>query len=149
MGVSLLHLLTFLPLNVLAQETREIFIYSPNERGGLHVACYDGGQWNEMGQVCSSDYGQWGAEKRMYHPTVCRAQDGTWRLVFQLNDRTPAFGAAYSRDLITWRPQDYPQVSLRALTGSLTSITRPQADRNAICRPRTISADLARTRKAR
>ena len=93
--------------------TREIFIYSPGERSGLHLAWYGDGQWNEMGQLCSSDYGQWGAEKRMYHPSVCRAQDGTWRLVFQLNDSAPAFAASYSRDLISWRPQDYPRVSTR------------------------------------
>jgi alpha-L-arabinofuranosidase len=113
LGALLLQLFAFSPVCLSAQDTCEIFIYSPNERGGLHVASYDGGQWNEMGQLCSSDYGQWGAEKRMYHPSVCRAQDGSWRLVFQLNDHTPAFAAAYSRDLITWRPQDYPQVSVR------------------------------------
>jgi len=91
--------------------THEVFIYSPNERSGLHIAWYGNGKWNAMGQLCSSDYGQWGSEKRMYHPSLCRAEDGTWRLVFQLNDHAPAFAAAYSRDLITWRPQDYPRVS--------------------------------------
>ena len=105
--------LALLPMHLMAQETREIFVYSPNERDGLRLACYGDGKWNDMGQLCSSDYGQWGAEKRMYHPSLCRAQDGTWRLVFQVNDRAPLFAAAYSRDLLTWRPQDYPQVSAR------------------------------------
>ena len=111
--MSVLLTVAFGQVGAQTEESREIFIYSPNERAGLHVALYDNGQWNEMGQLCSSDYGQWGAEKRMYHPSVCRAQDGTWRLVFQLNDRTPAFGAAYSSDLVTWRPQDYPMVTER------------------------------------
>ena len=97
---------------VSAQESR-IFIFSPDERAGLHVACHDGTLWQDLGQVCASDYGTWGAEKRMFHPSVTRAGDGTWRLVFGVNDRSPLLAAAYSRDLITWRPQDYPIMTTR------------------------------------
>ena len=86
----------------------QVFIYAPNERAGLHIAEQTNGGWQEIGQLCQSDYGTWGAEKRMYHPSVARANDGTWRLVFQINDKSPMFAAAYSRDLVTWRPQDYP-----------------------------------------
>jgi len=93
------------------QEKKSVFIYSPNERAGLHIAQYTGGEWQEIGQLCSSDYGTWGVEKRMYHPSVARANDGTWRLVFQVNDRSPLFAASYSRDLVTWRPQDYPVIT--------------------------------------
>ncbi len=93
---------------------REIFIYSPGEREGLHAAYLDfDSNWTEIGQLCSSDYGQWGAEKRMQYPNVVHASDGTWRAVWQLNDHTPAFAAAYSADLITWRPQDYPRMSTK------------------------------------
>ena len=92
-------------------QTDSIFIYSPNERQGLHAAVLDSGGWQHVGQLCSSDYGTWGVEKRMYHPSLCRAKDGSWRLVFQVNDRAPLFAAAYSRDLVTWRPQDYPRVT--------------------------------------
>jgi alpha-L-arabinofuranosidase len=49
----------------------------------------------------------------MFHPSVCRAQDGTWRLVFQVNDHSPQFAAAYSKDLVNWRPQDYPIMSTK------------------------------------
>ena len=77
----------------------------------MHIAQLSDNGWQEIGQLCSSDYGTWGAEKRMYHPSVTRAKDGSWRLVFQVNDRSPLFAAAYSRDLVTWRPQDYPIVS--------------------------------------
>ena len=87
---------------------QRIFVYSPGETRGLHIAIQENGAWREAGQLCSSDYGTWGAEKKMYHPSVCRASDGTWRLVFQVNDRAPLFAAAYSRDLVNWRPQDYP-----------------------------------------
>ena len=100
-----------------------VFIYSPDERSGLHIAARDDdGAWKEIGQLCSSDYGTWGAEKRMHHPSLCRAADGTWRLVFQVNDRSPVFAAAYSRDLISWRPQDYPIVSTKKC---LKPVVRP------------------------
>ena len=99
-----------------------VFIYSPDERAGLHIAVQEGGNWKELGQLCSSDYGTWGAEKRMHHPCLCRAADGSWRLVFQVNDRSPVFAAAYSRDLVTWRPQDYPIVSTRQC---LKPVVRP------------------------
>ena len=104
----LLGLFAMVAIAISAQETKKVFIYSPNERGGLHIAQYADDGWREIGQLCSSDYGQWGAEKKMIHPSVARATDGTWRLVFQVNDRAPLFAAAYSRDLVTWRPQDYP-----------------------------------------
>ena len=75
-----------------AQETPRtatVFIYSPNPNDGLHIARLNNQGWQHMGRLCSSDYGTWGPEKKMYHPSVCRAKDGTWRLVFQVNDRAP------------------------------------------------------------
>ena len=77
-----------------AQETRNVFIYCPGERAGLHIAQQVNDSWQEIGQLCSSDYSTWGAEKRMYHPSVTRATDGSWRLVFQINDHSPMFAAA-------------------------------------------------------
>ena len=108
------HLLFALALGVATMvkaQTDTLFVYSPDERQGLHAAVLDSTGWQHLGQLCSSDYGTWGVEKRMYHPSLCRAKDGTWRLVFQVNDRSPLFAAAYSRDLVTWRPQDYPRVN--------------------------------------
>ncbi len=101
-----------LSASVVAQ-SQSIFIYSPAPTDGLHVAERSQGAWHDLGQLCSSDYGTWGAEKKMHHPSLCRAKDGSWRLVFQVNDRSPVLAAAYSRDLITWRPQDYPIFSTR------------------------------------
>ena len=108
-------LLVLQTLSATAQtdDTRRVFIYSPGQTNGLHIALQQEDGWQEKGQLCASDYGTWGAEKRMYHPSVCRAKDGTWRLVFQVNDRAPLFAAAYSHDLVNWRPQDYPIMSTR------------------------------------
>ena len=94
-----------------ADDNRQVFIYSPDKNGGLHIAVQEGTKWREAGRLCSSDYGTWGAEKLMFHPSVTRAHDGTWRLVFQVNDHSPQFAAAYSNDLVNWRPQDYPVMS--------------------------------------
>ena len=99
--------------NAQTSESSRIFIYSPGQGDGLHIARQDGDMWHHAGRLCSSDYGTWGAEKRMFHPSVCRAKDGTWRLVFQVNDHSPQFAAAYSRDLVNWRPQDYPIMSTK------------------------------------
>ena len=92
-------------------DQKKVFFYSPNPNGGLRMAVLENDTWDDLGRLCSSDYGTWGAEKKMYHPSLCRANDGSWRLVFQLNDIAPLFGASYSRDLVTWRPQDYPRVN--------------------------------------
>ena len=93
-----------------------IFIYSPAPTEGLHIADQQAdGTWQHITRLCSSDYGPWGSGKRMLHPSITQAKDGTWRLVFQLDNQSPCFGAAYSSDLITWRPQDYPVVSTRGV----------------------------------
>ena len=97
---------TLLPAQT--DDTKRVFIYSPGQGDGLHIAVQENSLWRDAGRLCSSDYGTWGAEKRMFHPSVTRAKDGTWRLVFQVNDHSPLFAAAYSRDLVNWRPQDYP-----------------------------------------
>lgn len=87
----------------------QIFIYSPAPNQGLHLAYFtDEERWVDVGQLCASDYGPWGAEKKMYNPFVVKANDGTWRALWSVNQHAPQFAVAYSEDLITWRPQDYP-----------------------------------------
>ena len=107
-----------------------VFIYAPNPGAGLHLATQEDNVWKDLGQLCSSDYGTWGVEKKMYHPSLCRATDGSWRLVFQVNDRAPLFAASYSKDLITWRPQDYPLVSAKKC---LSPVVTPAGDYFSIC----------------
>ena len=125
MMMGFLALYAMMAMTVCAQDTKKVFIYSPGERAGLHIAQVTADGSQEIGQLCSSDYGTWGAEKRMYNPSLTRANDGTWRLVFQVNDRSPLFAAAYSRDLITWRPQDYPIVSTH---NCIAPVVHPSAD---------------------
>ena len=91
--------------------TCQIFIYSPDPKQGLHLAYLtEDERWVDVGQLCASDYGPWGAEKKMYNTFVVKAKDGTWRALWSVNDYSPQFAVAYSEDLITWRPQDYPVV---------------------------------------
>ena len=91
--------------------TCQIFLYSPAPNQGLHLAYLtDDERWVDVGQLCASDYGPWGAEKKMYNPCVVKAHDGTWRALWGVNDKSPQFAVAYSEDLVTWRPQDYPIV---------------------------------------
>ncbi len=93
--------------SAIAMAQNRVLIYSPHPSAGLHAALQENHEWKHLGQLCSSDYGTWGAEKKMYSPTVCRANDGTWRLVFQVNTVSPCVAVAYGRNLVTWRPQDY------------------------------------------
>ncbi len=96
--------------------TCQIFLYSPGPTQGLHLAYLtDEDKWVDVGQLCSSDYGPWGAEKKMYNPSVVKANDGTWRALWGVNDKSPQFAVAYSEDLVTWRPQDYPIVGERGV----------------------------------
>ena len=89
--------------------TCQVFIYSPAENQGLHLAYFtDDERWVDVGQLCASDFGPWGSEKKMYRPFVMKANDGTWRALWSVNSRSPQFAVAYSEDLVTWRPQDYP-----------------------------------------
>ena len=110
---TVLFIMAMLSVSMYAQ--RQLFFYCPDERQGFHVASIndEDGSWHEIGKLFDSDYGPWGEEKRMYNPYILRASDGTWRAVFQVNDHAPCFAAVYSTDLITWRPQDYPRMSVR------------------------------------
>ncbi len=91
-----------------------VFVFNQGPTDGLHIAYQDQHQqWHEIGQMLASDYGAWGQEKRMFSPFITRAADGTWRAVWQVNDSAPTFAAAYSKDLVTWRPQDYPVMSAK------------------------------------
>ena len=93
-----------------------IFVYSPGDKDGLHLAYLNETEkWVDAGQLCGSDYSRWGSEKRMYNPYVTHAADGTWRAVWSVNDYAPCFAVAYSEDLVTWRPQDYPKVSVKGV----------------------------------
>ena len=45
--------------------TCQIFVYSPGEKEGLRLAYLgENEKWNDVGQLCSSDYGQWEEKKK-------------------------------------------------------------------------------------
>lgn len=98
---------------VIAQES--VFLYCPGEHEGMRIAysLEGNGNYTDIAQIFSSDYSQWGMEKRMYSPYVIETEDGGYVAVFQVNDYSPCFAVAYSVDLITWRPQDYPRMSTK------------------------------------
>ena len=82
-----------------------------NGGGGLKFAySTDKKRWTSIGDgygYVSSDYGAWGSEKKMFHPSVVR-KDGTWYVVWALNNRINQFSTTLSPDLCHWKPQDYP-----------------------------------------
>ncbi len=92
--------------------TCQIFLYSPDNRDGLHVAYLtEQEQWMDAGRLCESDYISAAGEKSMRTPYVCHASDGSWRLLFSVDDDSQCLAAAYSEDLVAWRPQDFPRMT--------------------------------------
>lgn len=94
-----------------------LFSYATSKntnKNGLHFAwSRDRQTWytigNEYGFI-RSDYGPWGAEKRMISPYLLPGPDGMWHCIWGLNERENLFAHAASRDLIEWGRQSYPQV---------------------------------------
>lgn len=100
----------------------EIFLYCPGDKLGFRVAVHENDtMFTDLGQLFASDYSSWGSEKRMYAPFICRLDEGGYASVFQVNDYSPCFAVAWSADLITWRPQDYPRMSVK---GCLAPVIR-------------------------
>ena len=94
----------------------KVFLYSPGIKDGVRIAYLDetkpdGGEFVDIAQIFSSDYGTWGGEKRMFSEYAIALDEGGYAAVFQVNDVAPCFAVAYSEDLTTWRPQDYPRMS--------------------------------------
>lgn len=98
-----------------------IFTYSPSPRGGLFVAAFgEDHRWKTLCGILTSDYGNWGSEKRMVSPYLFRKSEGEWKAVWQVNDYAPCFATAVSENLIDWHPQDYPRMHVN---GCLSPIT--------------------------
>lgn len=94
----------------------KVFLYSPGVDKGVRIAYFDetkgaDGEYVDIAQIFSSDYARWGADKKMFSEYALPLEEGGFTAVFQVNDVAPCFAVAYSDDLVTWRPQDYPQMS--------------------------------------
>jgi len=83
-------------------------------RNGLHFAwSTDRKTWHPIGPEYSylrSDYGRWGAEKRMIDPFLFRDATGEWHCMWTLNERDGVFAHAASDDLAVWGRQSYTYV---------------------------------------
>lgn len=95
-----------------------IFAYTSTKnmnRNGLYFAwSTDKTNWHPIGaehSFLNSDYGPWGAEKRMLDPYLFADDNGLWRCVWSLNEKDGALAFAQSTDLIHWQPQSYPVIS--------------------------------------
>ena len=103
-------------------------IESPNGGGLFLEWSADATFWKSATErrVLGSDYGTWGAEKRLYAPSLAKGSDGLLVVVFQVNDRVNQFAVTTTRDLIHWRPQDYPY--MEGVAQCLEPVARFQGD---------------------
>ncbi len=94
-----------------------VFSYATTKnRGGngLHYAwSVDRENWQGIGpefRFLFSDFGTWGAQKRMLTPFLFQDQQGLWHAIWGLNEEVGQFAHAQTPDLYTWDSQDYPYV---------------------------------------
>ncbi len=57
-----------------------------------------------------SDFGNWGANKKMYSPSLL-CDGGKWYAIWSVNPDVKQFATTYTADFWTWKPQDYPYVN--------------------------------------
>ena len=82
--------------------------------GGLKLAwSVTGDDWYAIGggmSFLNSDFGAWGAQKRMFDPYLYADSDGRWHCVWSLNDTIQQVAHAASDNLYAWDRQAYPVV---------------------------------------
>ena len=84
-----------------------------NGRGIAFAYSSDSLHWTSIGNgrtFVDSDFGTWGAQKKMFAPHLTRDSQGMWRCVWSPKADNPQFAYCESPDLINWKPQDYPYV---------------------------------------
>lgn len=84
-----------------------------NGRGIAFAYSSDSIHWTSIGNgrtFVDSDFGTWGAEKKMVTPHLIRDRQGIWHCVWSPKADNPQFAYCESPDLINWKPQDYPYV---------------------------------------
>ncbi|MBP5771400.1 MAG: alpha-L-arabinofuranosidase [Bacteroidaceae bacterium] len=112
LSTALIGLFFVCPVSANEPDSVFLFSYNPHPSQGLAFAySADGKNWKSVADGASfirSDFGTWGAEKKMHTPILRRESDGKWALIFRVNDRVRQFAISSSSDLIHWKPQDYP-----------------------------------------
>ena len=121
--VALLFLIVFLfsrnIVSVSASEPDSAFLFSYSSlkndgHNGLHFAwSIDQVNWHSIGpehRFLFSDYGRWGAEKRLVTPFLFQDNKQIWHCLWSLNEYDGTFAHSSSTDLIYWLPQTYPNV---------------------------------------
>lgn len=98
-------------LAALCAGATDLFFYSPEDgTGGLRFAVsQDGKSWRSIGNgydFVKSDFGAWGAGKKMWSPQLFPTSTG-WSCLFRVTPDGSAIGWAQSTDLINWKPQEY------------------------------------------
>jgi alpha-L-arabinofuranosidase len=119
MKISLLFIFSFFFCfhKSLASEPDSVYIFAyatqkNQNHNGLHFAwSTDKKSWFSVGPEHSfvkNDYGRWGSQKKMFSPFLTKDSNGTWHLIWSLNDTDGAIGHASSTDLVYWGRQSYP-----------------------------------------
>jgi alpha-L-arabinofuranosidase len=97
-----------------AADSVYLFSYATTKKSGengLHFAwSRDRRTWFEIGPeypFVKSDYGNWGPQKKMQHPSLRRQEDGSWTAVWEVNPKEVMVAYTTTSDLVHWRPQDY------------------------------------------
>lgn len=90
----------------------DIFVYSPEDgKGGLRFAVKEkDGSWRRIGDgydFLKSDFGTWGAQKKMWSPQLFQNNSGEWVCLFRTIANGSVVGMAESKDLLSWKPQKY------------------------------------------
>lgn len=98
-------------LAALCAGATDLFFYSSEDgTGGLRFAVsQDGKSWRSIGNgydFVKSDFGAWGAGKKMWSPQLFPTSTG-WSCLFRVTPDGSAIGWAQSPDLINWKPQEY------------------------------------------
>ncbi|MBQ2182323.1 MAG: hypothetical protein II400_08770 [Bacteroidaceae bacterium] len=83
-----------------------------------------------------SDYGNWGANKKMYSPSLL-CDGGKWYAIWSVNPDVKQFATTYTADFWTWKPQDYPYVNQVKMSLTLFSPNKHRISSFHIARIRT------------
>lgn len=98
----------------LKDEPDSAYLFSYNANGLRFAWSHENRNWSSIGRgytYLKSDYGRWGAEKKMLTPFLIIGRNGEWVCIWSLNDHTNQFAVSTSKNLINWGPQSYPYVT--------------------------------------